>query len=145
MKRREFERYLREQGCFLLREGGRHSVWHNPSTGLTSTVPRHANIDDPALVRKICRDLGITAPRKKLSRAPPKPPISHSPMNRARKTASHGRTDMPLYCTAVQYRDTCALTFQQFSKMKSGTSVSPRPRITQRFWIHVSFPAQSGN
>jgi mRNA interferase HicA len=65
MKRRDFERHLHEQGCVLLREGSKHSVWLNQKNGLASTVPRHTNIDDPALVRKICKDLGISPPRKK--------------------------------------------------------------------------------
>jgi len=65
MKRRDLERHLREHGCIPLREGGRHSVWYNPKNALASTVPRHTNIDDPALVHKICRDLGIPAPHRK--------------------------------------------------------------------------------
>jgi mRNA interferase HicA len=31
MKREELLRHLRSQGCEFLREGGRHSWWHNPS------------------------------------------------------------------------------------------------------------------
>ena len=31
MKRNELLQYLRSQGCDLLREGGKHSWWHNPS------------------------------------------------------------------------------------------------------------------
>ncbi|MDO8562053.1 MAG: type II toxin-antitoxin system HicA family toxin [bacterium] len=65
MRRRDFEKHLREAGCFLLHEGAKHSVWHNMGNGLSSTVPRHTNIDDPSLVRKICRDLGILPPRGK--------------------------------------------------------------------------------
>ena len=30
MKRRELERYLREHGCELFREGAKHSVFWNP-------------------------------------------------------------------------------------------------------------------
>lgn len=58
MKRREFLRYLREHGCELLREGARHSWWHNPSLNKRSAVPRHTEIGDD-LARKICKDLGI--------------------------------------------------------------------------------------
>ena len=58
MKRRELLRHLRQQGCELFREGGRHSVFWNPANRRTSTVPRHAEIHD-FLARKICRDLGI--------------------------------------------------------------------------------------
>ncbi len=58
MKRRELLRHLGEQGCMLLREGGRHSWWHNPQLNRRSAVPRHIEINDH-LARKICRDLGI--------------------------------------------------------------------------------------
>ena len=64
MKRRDLEQYLRQHKCYLLREGSKHSVYHNIDNGQTSTVPRHTEIFSP-LVRKICKDLGILAPRKK--------------------------------------------------------------------------------
>jgi len=63
LKRRDLLRHLREQGCLLLREGGKHSVFVNPGIGLTSTLPRHNEIND-FLVFKICRDLGIAPPKK---------------------------------------------------------------------------------
>jgi mRNA interferase HicA len=31
MKRRDLIRHFESHGCELLREGGRHSWWHNPS------------------------------------------------------------------------------------------------------------------
>jgi mRNA interferase HicA len=58
MKRNEFLKYLRSQGCDLLREGGRHSWWHNPALNKRSAIPRHSEIKD-ILVKKICRDLGV--------------------------------------------------------------------------------------
>ena len=58
MKREHLLRHLREHGCELLREGGRHSWWHNPVENRRSAVPRHREIDD-GLARKICRDLGV--------------------------------------------------------------------------------------
>jgi mRNA interferase HicA len=61
MKRRELERHFSEQGCELLGEGLRHSVFHNPKENTTSTVPRHREIDD-FLARKIGRDLRIPPP-----------------------------------------------------------------------------------
>jgi len=61
MKRRELVRHLAEQGCMPLREGSRHSVFHNPKENTTSTVPRHREIDD-FLAKKICRDLRIAPP-----------------------------------------------------------------------------------
>ncbi len=58
MKRRELLRRLGEQGCVLLREGRRHSWWHNPQLNRRSAVPRHNEINDH-LARKICKDLGV--------------------------------------------------------------------------------------
>ena len=61
MKRRVLLRHLADKGCELLREGGEHSVYCNPASRRTSTVPRHSEIED-FLARKICRDLGISEP-----------------------------------------------------------------------------------
>ena len=58
MKRTEFLKYLRVQGCEFIREGSRHSWWGNPSQNKRSSVPRHTEIDND-LARKICKDLGI--------------------------------------------------------------------------------------
>ena len=61
MRRRDLIRHLEANGCHLLREGGRHSVWVNPAVNATSTVPRHNEIND-FLARRICRDLQIPDP-----------------------------------------------------------------------------------
>jgi mRNA interferase HicA len=58
MKRADLLKYLRAQGCELLREGSRHSWWNNPELNKRSAVPRHNEISD-VLARKICKDLGI--------------------------------------------------------------------------------------
>jgi mRNA interferase HicA len=58
MKRRRLLRYLRQQGCELLREGAKHSWWHNPAQKRRSAIPRHTEIVD-VLAKKICRDLGV--------------------------------------------------------------------------------------
>lgn len=58
MKRTELLRHLHAHGCEFLREGSRHSWWHNPNLNKRSAVPRHREIDDD-LTRKICKDLGI--------------------------------------------------------------------------------------
>jgi mRNA interferase HicA len=58
MKRNELLRHLRAQGCELLREGARHSWWHNPALNKRSAVPRHSEVND-ILAVKICKDLGI--------------------------------------------------------------------------------------
>jgi mRNA interferase HicA len=41
MNRRALIRYLKAHGCVLFREGGKHSVYHNPATGQQTAVPRH--------------------------------------------------------------------------------------------------------
>jgi len=61
MKRKELIQYLIAEGCILLREGQRHSVYMNKLKNRVSTVPRHAEIND-FLARKICRDLEIPLP-----------------------------------------------------------------------------------
>jgi len=61
VKRQDLIRHLRQNGCVLVREGGKHSWWGNPANGRRSSVPRHTEIADP-LARKICRDLGSPDP-----------------------------------------------------------------------------------
>ncbi|MGO8679149.1 MAG: type II toxin-antitoxin system HicA family toxin [Limisphaerales bacterium] len=61
MKRRELIRHLSAHGCVVLREGKRHSWWHNPVPDRRSAVPRHNEIHD-ILARKICRDLDVPEP-----------------------------------------------------------------------------------
>ena len=58
MKRRDLVRHIESQGCYLLREGGSHSIYVNPQNNRISAVPRHREVND-YLARKICRDLGI--------------------------------------------------------------------------------------
>ncbi|MBI4272362.1 type II toxin-antitoxin system HicA family toxin [Candidatus Uhrbacteria bacterium] len=58
MKRKELIRYLKDQGCTLVREGAKHSIFINQILLRSSSVPRHTEIND-FLVRKICKDLGI--------------------------------------------------------------------------------------
>ena len=58
MKRKQFIRYLRSQGCEMLREGSSHSWWFNPQLNKRSAIPRHTEIRD-ILANKICKDLGI--------------------------------------------------------------------------------------
>ncbi len=61
MKRSKFERYLRQHGCSLVREGSSHSIFENAATGKATTVPRHPDIDRK-LVKIICQQLEIPAP-----------------------------------------------------------------------------------
>nr|WP_267871407.1 type II toxin-antitoxin system HicA family toxin [Nostoc sp. CHAB 5715] len=54
-------RHLEKNGCLFLREGGRHTIYYNPSNNRTSAVPRHTEIVD-ILTIKICKDLEIHPP-----------------------------------------------------------------------------------
>ena len=58
MKRQALLKHLREHGCELLREGGRHSWWHNLALNRRTAIPRHTEVVDN-LARKICKDLGV--------------------------------------------------------------------------------------
>lgn len=58
MKRNELLRHLRRHGCYLKREGSRHSLWANPRTGGLEAVPRHVEIPNK-LAHRICRGLGV--------------------------------------------------------------------------------------
>jgi mRNA interferase HicA len=61
MKRNQLIRHLSANGCVLLREGGRHSIWKNLANGELTAVPRHQEIKD-LMARKICQDLKIPPP-----------------------------------------------------------------------------------
>lgn len=61
MKRIDFLKFITKQGCVFLREGAKHSVYFNPITNRSSTIPRHNEIDN-FLVKKISNDLGIPRP-----------------------------------------------------------------------------------
>ena len=58
MKRKRLIKHLRKNGCELLREGARHSIFVNRISQKASTIPRHLEIND-FLAKKICRDLEI--------------------------------------------------------------------------------------
>ncbi|OGZ20341.1 MAG: addiction module toxin, HicA family [Candidatus Nealsonbacteria bacterium RIFCSPHIGHO2_01_FULL_43_31] len=61
MKRKDLIKYLLQNKCVFIREGAKHSVFFNPLSKRSSTLPRHNEIDN-ILARKICRDLGVNAP-----------------------------------------------------------------------------------
>ncbi len=56
MKRRDLVAKLEEAGCALLRHGGKHDVYHNPSTGRSEPVPRHRDVNE-LLAKKILKSL----------------------------------------------------------------------------------------
>lgn len=61
MKHREFTRHLVDQGCILLREGGKYSIFQNPKNGKMVPVTRHTEIAD-FVAKKICRSLDVPHP-----------------------------------------------------------------------------------
>ena len=61
MKRADLIRHLTSHGCFLLREGGGHTMYRQPVRRRTAPVPRHREIPDN-LVRKICDQLDVPRP-----------------------------------------------------------------------------------
>jgi len=61
MKRRDLIKHLETNGCELLREGGKHTIFVNRAEHKTSAVPRHREIND-YLARKICIDLEVPIP-----------------------------------------------------------------------------------
>ena len=58
MKRSKLINYLTMYGCYLKREGRSHSIWINPTNGVTETIPRHNEIPD-LLVKKIIKNLEL--------------------------------------------------------------------------------------
>jgi|HubBroStandDraft_4_1064222.scaffolds.fasta_scaffold382245_3 predicted RNA binding protein YcfA (HicA-like mRNA interferase family) len=57
MKRKELVRLIVELGAVFVREGGGHSVYENPRTKRTLSVPRHAEINEHT-AKSILRDAG---------------------------------------------------------------------------------------
>jgi mRNA interferase HicA len=56
VKRIDLIKALEEQGCELVRHGGKHDWYRNPATGVSQPVPRHREIKEP-LARRIIRML----------------------------------------------------------------------------------------
>ncbi|MDH4080739.1 MAG: type II toxin-antitoxin system HicA family toxin [Nitrospira sp.] len=46
MKRRDLIRQLEASGCQLVRHGGKHDWYYNPTTNMSQPVPRHAEINE---------------------------------------------------------------------------------------------------
>ncbi|HEY3323134.1 MAG TPA: type II toxin-antitoxin system HicA family toxin [Planctomycetota bacterium] len=61
MKRRDLLRHLNQHGCYIAREGAKHSFLVNPASRATSALPRHREIKNP-LARAVCKDLGVPLP-----------------------------------------------------------------------------------
>ena len=61
MKLNDLEKHMRAQGCVLVRQGGRHSIWQNPANGKAAPVPRHREVKENT-VRSVLRQLEIPRP-----------------------------------------------------------------------------------
>lgn len=61
MKLRELERHLTRHGCLMVRQGGNHTLWQNPSSGKVAPVPRHWEVKE-GTVHSIYRQLEIERP-----------------------------------------------------------------------------------
>jgi mRNA interferase HicA len=46
MKRVDLIRTIEEFGCVLVRHGGKHDWYRNPTTGISQPVPRHREIKE---------------------------------------------------------------------------------------------------
>jgi predicted RNA binding protein YcfA (HicA-like mRNA interferase family) len=46
MKRADLIKMIEGFGCVLVRHGGKHDWYRNPSTGISQPVPRHREIKD---------------------------------------------------------------------------------------------------
>jgi predicted RNA binding protein YcfA (HicA-like mRNA interferase family) len=56
VKRKDLIKKLTDSGCVLVRHGGRHDLFKNPTTGKKQPVPRHKERDE-TLARHIIKEL----------------------------------------------------------------------------------------
>ena len=63
MKRVDLIKKIEAAGCVMIRHGGKHDIYRNPSTGDIQPVPRHREVDE-RLARKIIRALTDDEPYK---------------------------------------------------------------------------------
>lgn len=60
MKTSELIKLLVASGCYIVRNGKRHDIWHSPKTGMDFTVPRHAAKELPTgTANNILRGAGL--------------------------------------------------------------------------------------
>jgi mRNA interferase HicA len=52
---------LEANGCKLIRDAGKHSVYLNPTFNRTSSIPRHREIKNPT-AKAICKQLSVPDP-----------------------------------------------------------------------------------
>lgn len=56
MKRKVLIKKLEEIGCVMIRHGGKHDWYQNPTTGMFQPIPRHNEINE-FLARQIIKRL----------------------------------------------------------------------------------------
>jgi mRNA interferase HicA len=61
MKRKDFERYLINNGCTKIREGSNHSIWQNSLNNKQSSIPMHNELVY-VICKVICKQLEIKSP-----------------------------------------------------------------------------------
>jgi len=64
MKRKDLIKYLLKHGCMIEGEGKKHTLIYNSVSNLSSTVPRHKEINT-FTARAVCKDLGIQVIKNK--------------------------------------------------------------------------------
>ena len=57
MRRRDLIKALEQMGCILVRHGGRHDWYTNPTTKQSQPLPRHNEINEN-LAKSIIKKLG---------------------------------------------------------------------------------------
>jgi mRNA interferase HicA len=57
MKRTDLVRRLEQAGCLMIRHGGKHDWYQNPTTGAAQPVPGHREINE-ILAKHILKKLG---------------------------------------------------------------------------------------
>ena len=59
MKTSEMIKKLKANGCYIVRNGHRHDVWHSPKTGKDFTVWRHSQEIPTGTANSIMKDAGL--------------------------------------------------------------------------------------
>lgn len=60
MKISELKKLLKENGCYIKRQGKRHEIWYSPKTGKSFEVGRHPTEEvKTGTLNKIMKDAGL--------------------------------------------------------------------------------------
>lgn len=61
MKRTALMRHIEAHGAIYVREGGEHTVYKNPQTNRSTSIPRHTEIN-AITAERICKALNVPKP-----------------------------------------------------------------------------------